>query len=79
MAKKKPVHEFSVMDDKAFEYEYSATSFNAPSIRLACDSLINLKREIKDRRWRSADIGTKTGCFSMGQNLVDEYYYRPQY
>jgi len=79
MGERKPVVEFDIMDDDAFEYEYTATNIlAAPGIRLASDSLVNLKSEIKFRRWRSADIACKTGCFSMGQNLVDEYYYRPQ-
>ena len=73
---RKPVVE--VTTKEMWKYEFQAkNAFN--STILACDSLENLKREIKNRRWKEAHISAKEGVFNVGQTLVDEYPYEPDY
>lgn len=73
---KKPVFEVSV--NNMWDYEFQAkNSYN--NIILASNSLNNLKKEIKIRNWDLAWITTSNGCLSYGQNLVNEYPYKPRY
>lgn len=72
--KRKPVVEVDA--DSMWDYEYQAKLDNTI---IASNSLTNLKKEIKIRKCRLAWITTKTGCLSYGQNLVDEYPYKPIY
>jgi len=80
MAVRKPVHAFSGEDvHKIWDYAYNAISAYDHHPFLASDSLRNLKAEVKRRRWRSATLQCRDGCFSYGQNLVDGYPYVPRY
>ncbi|MFE6075649.1 hypothetical protein ACFVQB_14350 [Paenibacillus sp. NPDC057886] len=70
----------SVVDvnpETMWEYEYQAKHFNG--IIIASDSLNNLKKEVKNRKWLYADITCTNGSFSYGQRVVDEYHYEPRY
>ena len=64
-----------------WEYEYQAKHYkNDYEIEvLASNSLNNLKREVKNRKWKYAFLSTSKGCFSHGQYAVDEYKYIPKY
>lgn len=73
---RKPVVE--VTTKEMWNYEYQAKSSFNDTI-LASDSLENLKKEIKKRRWRVASITTSEGIMSYGQNGVNEYPYVPDY
>lgn len=76
--KKKLVFEVTV--DEMWNYAYNATHpLGANHLILASDSLINLKKEIKNRKWSFSRIQTNTGVLSYGQNCVDEYFYEPNY
>lgn len=66
-------------EKKCWDYEYQAKYFSGSDVLfLASNSLVNLKKGVRDRGWDMAWITTKTGCLSYGQNLVDEYPYRPR-
>ncbi len=70
----------SVTVDMFNNYEYIACRTGTYKFEaIGSDSLINLKKEIKNRYWKSALIQSKTGLFSCGQNLVFELPYIPRY
>jgi len=73
---RKPVFEVDL--DTMWDYAYNTISADGDII-LASDSLKNLKAEIKKRGWQIAWLQAENGVFSYGQNLVDEYPYRPRY
>ncbi|RRJ54848.1 hypothetical protein EHV15_35330 [Paenibacillus oralis] len=73
--KRKPVCDVDVFS--MWNFIYQAKSLNGQII--ASDSLINLKEEIKNRRWIHAYITCSNGSLSYGQSIVNEYCYRPRY
>jgi hypothetical protein len=78
---KKPVVE--VDTTTMWNYEYQAKMADPGSLGngqfiLASDSLINLKREIRNHGYKIAWLTATNGSFSCGQNIVDEYPYRPR-
>jgi hypothetical protein len=74
---KKSVYDVDV--SSMWNYKYQAKHDGRYGLEvIASDSLINLKREIRDRGWTLAWITTSSGCLSYGQNLVDEYPYKPR-
>lgn len=75
--RRKPVYEISYGEED--NYEYTATNSSENSIILASDSLVNLKKEIKLRRWDMGWIQTRNGVFSYGQEIVHTYPYTPKY
>ena len=83
---KKPVYEKWDNEDwgEVGNLEYRAAIYLSTTTRkhvlfLLSDSLINLKKEIKARGFKGAWIAAQNGCFSVGQNAVDEYLYIPRY
>lgn len=67
-------------EKQCWDYDYQAKYISGSTIVfLAGNSLTKLKKEIKNRGWDMAWITTRKGCFSYGQNLVDEYPYSPRY
>jgi len=78
---KKPV--FRVTDKEMWDYEYQAkfweqNKYKADLIILASNSLTNLKREIREKGVTLAWITCKSGLLSYGQNIVNEYPYKPR-
>ena len=74
----KPVYECTA--ENMWDYEFNAMRYLMSGVEiLGSDSIINLKREIKERRWRLAHISCKTGSMSLGQYAVDDYPYQPRY
>lgn len=73
---RKPVVE--VTTKEMWDYEYQA-KHPTDTVILASDSLANLQRGIKARRWKVASITTSIGIMSYGQNGVNEYPYVPDY
>jgi hypothetical protein len=70
----------SVTIDMFDTYEYIACKAGTYEFEaIGLDSLINLKREIKNRCWKSALIQSKKGMFSCGQDIVSELPYIPRY
>lgn len=62
-----------------WDYAYQAKRFKEVGVDiLASDSLVNLKREVRERGWRLAWLTMTTGSFSYGQNVVSEYPYQPR-
>ena len=76
MAEKFPV--FEVTADTMWNYEYQARNPCSATI-LASDSLRKLKAAVKENRWKLAWITTSHGALSYGQEIVDDYPYRPRY
>jgi hypothetical protein len=75
-----PVVEIDIKDPrKMWDYEYQAKSCIGKDVILASNSLENLKKEIKRRRWVVATLSMTNGMFSAGQTAVYEYPYHPQY
>lgn len=82
MSRKKPVFEIPESETDAYEYiaRYTISRIHQEEvIFLGSDSLMNLKKEVKERGVRIAFLTTRTGAFSYGQNVVDEYPYCPRY
>ena len=79
--KAKPVIIFDEPTDEYWNYEYQFSKVDSRHnwIGFASDSLINLKKIAKESGYNVAYISAKEGCFSYGQNLVDEYPYCPRY
>jgi len=77
----KPVPVFDTTVETMWEYLYSAKNHNTRTGLqiISSDSLANVKKECRARGWKLAWITTIKGCFSYGQNLVDEYPYQPRY
>lgn len=73
----KPVYE--VTPETMWNYKYQAKHYGQDLIIIASDSLINLKSAVKEYGWKLAWITITEGCFSYGQNLVEEYPYQPRY
>lgn len=83
---KKPVVDIDTENvSEMWKHEYQAKHYSykrSPRGDLeiiASDSLINLKKEVKNRGWSLAWITCKSGSLSYGQNCVDEYPYSPRY
>jgi len=75
---RKPV--FDVTPETMWDYQYQAQRLIAYGLEiLASNSLINLKNEIKNRGWRIADLTVTKGNLSYGQNVVNNYPYKPRY
>lgn len=75
MSKSKPVVE--VNEEAMWDYKYQAKLPNGTI--LASDSLNNLKKWIRENTNSSLVwLTCKDGCFSYGQNVVDEYPYQPR-
>ena len=76
--KYKPV--VAVDTNTMWDYEYQAKYFGFDKVTmLASNSLLNLKQEIRENtKWGLVWITAKHGCFSYGQELVDEYPYCPR-
>ena len=79
---KKPV--FEVTADTMWDYEYQAKHFTSSTWKgdyveiIASESLINLKKEVKERGWSLAWLTTRSGAFSRGQQVHDEIPYEPR-
>lgn len=84
-SERKPVVEISI--DNMYEiskYQYYVVQevsghLKDTHIILACDSLIKLKKAIKEYGWYMANIQTTSGCLSYGQRCVHLYPYCPKY
>jgi hypothetical protein len=81
--KKKPVFEITLEEKDNYEYcvvQNVARTLENKQVVLASDSLINLKKEIKNRGWKFVYLEMKDGgLFAVEQNLVNECVYRPRY
>ncbi|WP_172249970.1 hypothetical protein [Saccharibacillus deserti] len=79
--KRKPVVEIDLNRiEDMWEYEFQAKYHRGDSLKiLASNSLTNLKEEVRVRGCPYAWLTSKTGNFSHGQDVVDEYLYKPQY
>ena len=77
--KKKPV--VDIFDiDMMHNYEYNAVRAGVYKCEvIASNSLINLKKGIKERHWKSAFIQCENGCFSYNQQLMNDVPYIPRY
>jgi len=74
-----PLEDISTMWDYEYQAKYISVNDGILQCVLASNSLINLKKEIKMRKWVLAWLTTSDGAFSRGQEVVDEYPYCPKY
>ncbi|MDX5935634.1 hypothetical protein SIL73_13135 [Acidithiobacillus thiooxidans] len=76
---RKPVVEVSYED--MWNYKFQAKRYVNDRVVeiIASNSLTNLKNGVKDRGWNIGWLTTTRGCFSFGQDVVDEYPYCPKY
>lgn len=74
---KRPVVE--VDENTILDYEFHAKQYTSEGREiLASDSLANLKKEIRGRKWRVAWISSRSGSISNGKKKVVEYIYIPR-
>jgi hypothetical protein len=78
---KKPVIKCYNGDENywSYEYQFGYVGRNNCWIGYASNSLRNLKQKVKELKLWSAEISTKSGQFTYGQNFVDIYFYKPRY
>lgn len=75
-----PLDNIEMMWNYKYQAKYHKGDMYSKELKiLASDSLINLKKEIKNRKWKDAYLTSTEGCFSHGQFIVDEYHYIPIY
>lgn len=81
--KTKPVIEIPnydfFMPENVCEYWFYYQDRCGHSAGYGSDSLINLKKKVRELRLFSAEINTRSGQFTYGQNFVDFYFYKPRY
>ena len=75
----KPVQEIFVDELDKFLYYAIKVPLAGDALIYGSDSLINLKKKIKELGWQYSMICITKGMMNVGQTITDKVYYNPRY